>query len=108
MALQNLPQTFRGRERSKRGYASRLLFGAKAEAQAHSQGLREAAYFGAPTEQVHEGRGMGFRALVNRRKWGGTNEHAVLVRSQAQDSNGGVAYSLSPIITDPLKAPARA
>ena len=25
VALQNLPQTFRGRERSKRGYASRLL-----------------------------------------------------------------------------------
>jgi len=23
---------------------------------------------------------MGFRALVNRRKWGGTNEHAMLVR----------------------------
>ena len=37
---------------------------------------------------------MGFRALVNRRKWGGTNEHAMLVRSQAQDSPGGVACSL--------------
>ena len=56
-------------------------------------------HFGAPTEQVHEGRGMGFRALVNLRKWGGMGEQAMLAWGQAQDTPGGVPCSSSSWIT---------
>ena len=48
---------------------------------------------------MHEGRGMGFRALVNLRKWGGMGEQAMLAWGQAQDTPGGVPCSSSSWIT---------
>ena len=48
---------------------------------------------------MHEWRGMGFRALVNLRKWGGMGEQAMLAWGQAQDTPGGVPCSSSSWIT---------
>ena len=66
-----------------------------------SSGLKEAALYmyGAPTEQGHEGRGMGSTAMVNRRKLGGTTERAMLARGQAPGAPGGVDWSSSSRIT---------
>lgn len=55
--------------------------------------------FGAPTEQGHEGRGMGSTAVASRQKWGGINEQAMLARGQAPGTPGGVACSSSSRIT---------
>ena len=41
---------------------------------------------------------MGFRALVNLRKWGGMGEQAMLAWGQAQDTPGGVPCSSSSSI----------
>ena len=56
-------------------------------------------HFGAPTEQGHEGRGMGSMATANRWKWGGMGEQAILAWGQAQDTPGRVPCSSSSRIT---------